>query len=155
MSQGFTQGLSIPLSVANGGTGSSTGSLASMNNLPYAGIASSAWTAFTPTLTGFSSTTANIGRYVLLGKICIVNLYINGTSNATSFSLSNLPATSANNGITMTMLCYAVDNATGVVGLAQITPSSSTLTFYNGISAGAWTSSGNKVAVITFAYETA
>lgn len=125
------------------------GNLAFSSTLP--GVA---WTAFTPTLTGFASTTSNLGRYILLGKVAIVQLNITGTSNATSFSLSNLPATAANTTIAATYLAYGTDNATPVITLVQITANSTTCTMYNGIAAAAWTNTGAKACIVTMTYET-
>ncbi len=134
-----------------------SGTLTNATGLPYGGIASDAWTDITATVTvnGFSAFGSKVIRQVLMGKICIVQFYINGTSNATSFTITGFPNTSANvANYFQTAIMFAQDNGAGVIGLAQMVPNATTLTIYNGVAIGAWTNSGTKQLNGTYIYET-
>lgn len=102
-----------------------------------------AWTSFTPTTTGWASTTFNIGRYTKVGRTVIVQLDISGTSNATTKTVTNLPFTSANiTNADVIALYRSVDNTTSAnVGSAFLAPNGTTVNLYPTTAHGNWTSS--------------
>src|SRR5512146_1317323 len=50
---------------------------------------------WTPTVVGFSGSPTVEARYVLIGKLCIISVRVEGTSNATNLTVT-APFTSAN-----------------------------------------------------------
>lgn len=136
----------------------SSGTLTNCTGLPEAGITGSAWTAGTATVTGFSSTTAVVMRHKLIGKTQFVQLRISGTSNANSFTVTNLPSTSVATETPIFCLGQATDNGavvlTSPIGL--ISAASTTITFSLTQAGGnTWTTSGTKGCYVSFFYETA
>lgn len=113
------------------------------------------WTAWTPTFTGFSTDPIVTARYMRLGNLAIVVLLTNthGTSNATSFTITNAPYTAANTAYTP--LSRTRDNSANVTpnGIATIGGSGTTITCYKTSAFGAWTASNDKSANFTFLYE--
>lgn len=114
--------------------------------------------SYTPTFTGFSSnpglTDPNYARFSIRGNICTVAIQMdNGTSNATSFTLT-VPVTSSK--VSSSIPYQAVD--AGSVGTApgygSLAAASTTVTMYKDMSSATWTASGNKRAVnFKIAYE--
>lgn len=116
-----------------------------------------AWTTFTPTCTGFTGTPTTEGRFKLIGKTCFVFITVSGTSNATGFSITNLPATAANTTADMIYTPGQITNNSVISvapGGAQVTNNSTTLTFYTTPAGGAWAAAGTKGSYISFSYET-
>ena len=100
--------------------------------------------SFTVTGTGFAVNPTGTAEYVKVGTL--VSLYVpalTGTSNATTFTLTGLPAA-----IVPTLQAYALvvatDNGVRVTTLATLSPGSSVLTINVTINGGAWTTSGTK-----------
>lgn len=111
-------------------------------------------TSYTPTVTGFSSTTSTVGEYILIGKLCICTIEIVGTSNATGFTLT-LPFIS--DPATLTQFQQAVvrgvNNGAGVAGWMRTRAGSSNiLDVYSSVTGGTWTASGTKAISCTFIY---
>lgn len=134
-----------------------SGTLTNCTGLPYAGIAAAGWTSFTPSVTGISSVTVQ-GQYVVLGKICIVRIYLAGTSSATTFTMTNLPVTPSNNLTTGAgvFAAPAVDNtSTSIMGVAQVSAGSTTVNFFSTTTGGGWTNSGSRTLWCTFEFEIA
>lgn len=108
------------------------------------------WFAYTPTLGGFSADPAS-GKYRfnVIGRQCFLTVQqpSDGTSNATSFTIST-PVTSAANS-NNSGSGQGVDN--GAVPttpvLLSITANSSTINLYKDWSGASWTNSGNKRVV--------
>lgn len=124
---------------------------------PTAAISGS-WTAYTPTLTGFSSDpTGGTYRYSKVGKwvALTVTQPTNGTSNATTFTIS-LPFTAASDAISIAAI---VNNTVDGMGVARITSTDYTvLKVYNALDNGygTWTASGSKACRSTsIVYESA
>lgn len=110
---------------------------------------------WTPTVTGFSSSTPTIAtsKYTLIGKMCHVQFAMTATtSNATSFTIT-LPFTSKN--LMLFAGGQAVDSgATQATPLvASLTAASNIATLYKTPALSAWTVSGNKGARFEFTYE--
>jgi hypothetical protein len=137
----------------------STGSSLSSWGSVYIGSGSTsnvagAWTAYTPTFTGFSVLpTGYTYRYIKIGKFCTVS-YVGdnalGTSNATTFTIG-LPFASAFPIYGVPVL--VVDNNSNFTGTLYAAGSASAVQVFKGIF-GAFTSSGGKDAIFTFTYET-
>lgn len=112
--------------------------------------------SFTVTGTGFSGTaptgTAVWARY---GNIVVLTLpALSGTSNATSFTLTGLPAAIQPVRPNNIMCNFLEDNGTATTGAASV--SGSAITFFKGTSTSAtWTASGTKglTAGNTIAYQ--
>lgn len=101
----------------------------------------------TPTTSGWSGTPTTVFRYLKLGKICFLFIYVSGTSNAVTASITNLPFPSANvtNG-QVSQLFRGVNNSSQVNnGQAYIPPNSSTIQFFPDVNSGNWTAAGTKV----------
>lgn len=114
------------------------------------------WTNFTPTVTsGFSvGPTTNYAKYKRVGDICFIAVDITGTSSdATTFSITNLPFTSANWGTNFhTSVGRFINNSGGVNTAAVVTNNSTTVTFYSNAAEAAFAATGTKAAQISFWY---
>lgn len=111
-----------------------------------------AWTTWATTVGGFSSTTDATLRYMLIGKTVHIRVYINGTSNATSFSFT-VPYAVANGG---SVPCRIANNGVTNTSPGLIDVSGSTLFVYTSLAGAAWTASGQKILYPTvFTYEAA
>lgn len=113
---------------------------------------------YTPTVTGFSTTTVEEGHYTLVGKLCTLTLLVSGTSNATTFTVT-LPFAAddtklggAPNGKYSAMV-HITNNGTNASGwLRSRTGSSNIADVYATAAGGAWTASGTKELGGTFIY---
>lgn len=111
------------------------------------------WQTWTPTLTGFSSPPSGATyRYQRIGNTvtCLISMPNNGTSNATSFTIS-LPFQAANIGTGAEWragLMQSVNNGTvetTTPGLAIIEISNPTvITTFRNLNGSLWTASGGK-----------
>ena len=113
--------------------------------------------SWTPGFTGFSADPTVTANYLLLGKLCFINIYTSadGTSNTTGFTITGLPFTAA--GITgAIMYCGSADD-NSIPSTCFGSVSGTTLTLYYGasVTAASWTNSGNKGASLSFFYEIA
>lgn len=115
------------------------------------------WTAFTPTFTGFSAVPSTIlAFYKKIGKTCFINIASNqGTSNATTFTITGLPF-AADHGV-WTPFSFAYDNSGNSICVGSINAASTTLTLYHttGSLANGWTAANGKGINMQFTYETA
>jgi hypothetical protein len=99
--------------------------------------------AFTVTATGMTTTITGTARYALMGKQ--VTLYLptlSGTSNATTFTLTGIPA-ALNNATAQNLPRHVTDNGASSVGMLQ-TPVGGVMTVLRDPLATAWTASGVK-----------
>ena len=111
------------------------------------------WFNYTPTFTGFSADpTVSYSCYNLSGMTChiIHNISANGTSNATTYTVS-LPV--AANGSSRHALPHVVDNGVvGATGVLTIANAATTASLFK--SAGAvWTNPGAKGAAFSIFYQ--
>jgi hypothetical protein len=111
-----------------------------------------AWGAWTPTVTGFSSTTTLQGTFVRIPgtRIGIVTYGVSGTSSGTTFTITNLPLTPAG---TSRGQAHGVNNGTAVICLAATSVGSAVLTLHNAGNASGWLGSGTKQAFGTIIIE--
>jgi len=114
---------------------------------------SSAWTSWTPTFGGFSADPTVTSVYAQIGKIVHVNVNCsaNGTSNATSFTIS-LPV-AAKSGASGVAVGLCRDNNALNICYVDTSAASATATLSYGVAYGGWTSSGNKCAFFSMTYE--
>jgi hypothetical protein len=115
------------------------------------------WKGFTPTVSGFSSTTYAYIKYCTVGRICHVYLRLDGTSNSVSFGC-NVPIPTANFGFTLYISsALAIDNTVQVNSASTfILPSStSNIIFGKGVTTvgTTWTASGRKFITGLFSYQ--
>lgn len=114
-----------------------------------------AWTAYTPSTTGFSGTpTTTDYRYQSLGKRVDAYISISGTSNATTLTFA-LPVASKT---AINAWMIVVDNSTVQTTPGQVTvPAGSSTATVNKVAgtAGGWTNSGTKAVYGTLVYEAA
>lgn len=107
-----------------------------------------AWFNFTVTTTGWAATPTTAGRFAMQGRVVIVELYISGTSNATTATCTSLPVTvAAGGGVLGPDTAFrSLDNgsAASAPGSAVVTTSSTTVSFFKDFAHGSWTSSGTK-----------
>ena len=102
---------------------------------------------FTLTHTGFNAAVTSTATWYRIGKVVTVNTGgVSGTSNATTWTATGLPA-----GIQSSLQAQTItigdaeNNGAGVAATVTVSASSGTLTFGNGFtSGGAWTNSGAK-----------
>lgn len=115
-------------------------------------------TSYTATLVGWSGTPTQRMKYVKIGKLMVLTIYISGTSDTTT-ATATLPS-----GITAMALGYAqyapmrVTNAgsmPGSWGMASLSSGGSTINFYVNQGGGGWTNSGTKTIEGTFVFLTA
>ena len=103
-------------------------------------------TTWSPTNTGFSVNPTQSAYYVVHGKLATVAVFtsVNGTSNSTAWTITNLPVTPA---ISMRFPTIAVYNNTflqGEPGRIDIASGSTTATLYKTGDGTPWTASGDK-----------
>lgn len=113
-----------------------------------------AWRTFTPSVTGITSP-GGIARYCVVGSTCFISLAVNGTSNATTKTLT-LPITPAN----ITSMQWVghltvQDGGSGQTGAGEIVinPADANPSLYKTLTAGAWTASGAWFAIGLAFYE--
>ena len=100
-----------------------------------------AWVDFSGTIgaTGFTGAlTVTYALYKKIGKTVFINIYLLGTSNATTFTITGLPFAAAHTGVPIPF-CVGLDNNVNTICSGQIT--GTTLTLYNTILslAAGWT----------------
>ena len=116
----------------------------------------SAWATWTPTVVGFSGTPTVVARYKKIGKTVFCRLRVDGTSNATSFTVTLPLKHNVNASI------YAVgrtqDNTTSFDwGFLIIVANATTTTacqIYRAVNTSGWTAANTKSFHGIFFYET-
>ena len=137
-------------------------------NVPNAKLATGSgepggeWTAYTPTLSGYSGTPTIVGRWTQVGKTVTVTVSISGTSNATTkyFTYPVAPAT-WQDGIRFALFNTS-NGTTTMVGAATHRTSTPNIEVYRGFNQGTatstltgWTASGTAEYSATFTYQAA
>lgn len=174
----MTQGFTNPYGNAFTGTGNlvkqtspslitpnlgtpSAGIMTNCTGYTVANLSDGAWTDFSGTIgyTGFSGTpTTNIARYKVIGKTLFYEISMTGTSNATGFTITNMPVAAARTfggnpagGPVYQAINNGVSNYTVQ---CNTTASSTTLTLTLSNNGAGWTASGTKAIAISGFYET-
>jgi hypothetical protein len=168
-------GLSLPVSLANGGTGQSLSSVNSavfsttsggaaqlstvlptgLTGYALANLSDTAWTDMSGTIgvTGFVAPTVTVAKYKKIGKTLFFNIQITGTSNANTFTITSLPATCATTVIGG--LGNATDNSSSTYQANwTMAATGTTIVMANGNNPAGWTNSGLKAANFQGFYET-
>ena len=126
------------------------------------GEAGGEWTAYTPTLSGYSGTPTIVGRWTQVGKTVTVTVSISGTSNATTkyFTYPVAPAT-WQDGIRFALFNTS-NGTTTMVGAATHRTSTPNIEVYRGFNQGTatstltgWATSGTAEYSATFTYQAA
>jgi hypothetical protein len=134
-----------------------SGTLTNCTGLPEAGISGTAWTAFTPGFTGFSSNPTVVAIGKVIGKTQFISIRVtaNGVSNSTAFTITGLPNAASSTSGNCYFPCTITDNGTSGLGFVRLIPGSSvaTLITNTGFSTTGWTNSGFKAADIQIQYE--
>jgi hypothetical protein len=117
----------------------------------YIETALSSWQTWTITFGGFSSPPTYTARYCVLGKLLFLqmNCTVNGTSNATNFTVSLPGSYVAKTGVIQTMVGVSVVNGgSGVTTNARIVTASGSATLTLALDAigNVWTNSAGKRA---------
>lgn len=119
----------------------------------YNGATALTWTSFTPTTTGWTSTTTNYGAYIIEGKRCTISLKIITTGNngsGTTATITNLPAIPKNaEAIPITI----INSGTPAIGRLDLAAGSLTGTFYSSGAAAGWTNATPRYVFVTAVYE--
>jgi hypothetical protein len=102
------------------------------------------------TVTGFSAISVKQIRQCNIGKIVHITLVINGTSNATGFTLTGFP-----NASNIQWICPALitNNSANNIGLVSMTALGTTLTVFANSSSNLFVASGAKNVFVNFFYE--
>lgn len=115
------------------------------------------WFNFSTTYTGVTAQQTNVARFHITGRLCTIQCVRsdNKTSNATTFTMTTLPVTSANNGQQAIGIGGGADNGVGNTNPYKvlIAANSATATFYKDWTNAGWTASGNKGIDWTVQYE--
>jgi hypothetical protein len=107
--------------------------------------------SFTIGSTGFAADPSGTALYALLdgGVVALFLPALTGTSDATTFTLTGLPAA-----ITPTQTSWhqvvATNNGVDVAGLLKLTGASTTIDLYASVTAGLWTALGTKALLPTW-----
>lgn len=107
------------------------------------------------TVTGWSGTPTKIITYVVIGKLLLMSIFVTGTSNATTASVT-IPSglTSASQGVPQILPVRVVDN--GVVmqapGMAVLENNGTVIQIYLDYSGSGFTASGTKEVTGNFAW---
>ena len=111
--------------------------------------------SFTATLTGFTTTVTGTVDYTIIGDVVTLSVATNitGTSNATTMTMTGLPA-DLRPAANISAIARVADSGTSLFGLAVV-GSSGTITFYYGpTSSSAFTNTGTKgVTTCTMVYK--
>lgn len=111
------------------------------------GVNVGAWQNYTATPTGWEAGYTRVFRYALVGKICFFEIYITGTSNNATTSLT-LPFTSATiSGFNWSGVCASVtDNSVLLTTSTRwaISSGAASIVFLKDMANGAFTASGGK-----------
>lgn len=117
------------------------------------------WFNYAPAATGFGSKTNDTARFAVTGRVCFLAWAIQGTSNATTMTIT-LPIASAASipsvgGITVIMPCRVTDNGTVATspGRLDCGASTTTGTFTLTFGGTAFTNTGTKGTIGTAQYE--
>lgn len=131
----------------------SSGTLTSCTGYTVANLSDASWTdiASTVTVTGWSSTVVKTVRQKIIGKTAHLYIYLQGTSNSTGFTMTDVPNPPTQNGYHLALITDNSTNGTGMV----VHGAGSTLTFYKTTASATWTSSGTKGIYVTIIYEIA
>lgn len=119
----------------------------------YNGAPALTWTSFTPTITGWTSTTEIYGAYIIEGKRCTLHLRIVTTASqgaGTTATITNLPAIPKSSD---PLPAVVINNATAAIGRLDLAAGSSTGTFYATGAAGAWTANTPRYVFFSGVYE--
>ena len=99
---------------------------------------------FTITATGFTTSVTGTARYVLLGTIVILFIpSLTGTSNATTLTLTGLPAAIQPTQTSFEELRVA-DNGIDLLGIARLNSGSGTIDIFSTVALAIWTALGTK-----------
>ena len=106
-------------------------------------------------IAGWTGTPAKQITYVVVGKILLMSVYIQGTSNATTTRI-DLPTgiTGATHGISQIHPCRVVNNGTLATspGIAILPNAGTYIDFYTNYAGAAWTATGTKQVSGNFAW---
>lgn len=115
------------------------------------------WIDFSGTVaaTGFVSPTFTTARWKQIGKTVFVSINMNGTSNATTFTITNLPVAVNASNTNFIGFQFCQNNNVNSICTGSIT--STTLTLYQGTTSqvAGWANSGGKGFFGIFTYEAA
>lgn len=134
---------------------------AATNYLTYDTTSTPDWTSFAGSVgfTGFSANpTGVVARYKKIGKTCFINISMsNGTSNATTFTITGLPFTSATGFTQYFAGAGGANNGAVITGnvFGFIATASTTITCALNGSGSGWTAANGKAVLFSFCYETA
>lgn len=99
--------------------------------------------SFTGTFTGVSTIATATVNYAISGQTASLTCGFTGTSNATTFTMTGLPAVLQPTSLNQRMPMAGTDNSVGVMLWAEVIAASGTITFYRDILAtGAFSASG-------------
>lgn len=130
-----------------------------MTGYTVANLADVAWTDFSGSIgyTGFTGTpTTTLARYKIIGKTLFFQITMTGTSNATGFTITGMPAASAVATNTNSPVYQAVNNGTSNYTVQfSMSASSTTLVMTLSNNASGWTNSGTKAISFSGFYEIA
>lgn len=113
------------------------------------------WFNYSPTLVGWAATPTSQCRFSVVGRMVTLEIFVNGTSNATTTNVA-LPITYNASGMSAMGGLFALikDNGTRAAGNAEAdTSTSTTMNFFPAPAGGSWTASGNKQIQLVAAYE--
>lgn len=139
------------------GTNWTAGALTNATGYTVANLADVAWTDFSGTIgyTGFTGTpTTTLARSKQIGKTLFFEIVMTGTSNATGFTITGMPATAARTTGASSAVLQAVNNGTSAFNVQYGTNSNTVLTLYLGNNSAGWTNTGTKAIAFQGFYET-
>ena len=87
---------------------------------------------FTGTLTGMLAATTGTVKYFIIGRVCILQAAITGTSNSTSLTMTGLPSQCIPQTGAALIACMLQDNGASLGGWAAINSGTGTITFGTG-----------------------
>lgn len=100
---------------------------------------------------GFSGTPTIVARASIVGKIVNFEFSITGTSNASSFNITDMPY--ALNSTLGTLYVPILTTNSGVNGIGLASFTNTTITFFTSVLSSTWTASGVKSAYGSITYE--
>ncbi len=103
------------------------------------------WFTFTTSASGFSSLSTNVGRFNVCGRVVTLALWIQGTSNATTMTIT-LPVPAATSPSEQVSVIRVETGSAFTAGLAEIAPGTSTtvMNFFSSSVGAAFANTGTK-----------